>query len=1233
MRSTPIAVCLIVLSSVVFAQGDRGTITGTVADPAGAVVAGAQVEGKNEETGAIYPATTTPAGIYTLSQLPVGTYEVSVTVPGFKKFVRQGLRVEVAQTLRADVGLEVGAASESVTVTGEASMLKTESADVSHNVTVQTLNELPMLGVGSAQAGSSGARNPNNVILLVPGTYYRANAEVKVNGAPSNTQSYVVEGLDASNQLLSVTPAQVQPSVDAIQEVAVQTSNYAAEYAGGGGYFNVTMRSGTNQYHGSVYDYAVNEVLNAGVPFPRPGEIARQRQRRHDFGWTIGGPASIPKLYNGHDRTFFFFNFEQYRETQNIGNIAQTVPIDAYRMGDFSGAMAAVGNRALTDPFNTLPLIQNEIFDPATRHTAANGLVVYDPFPMNYIDPVRFDPVARKVQDLIPHPNQSGFVNNYLPNYPSVRHTTIPAIKADEQIGANGHLSFYWSFTHTDSQYSPIYGNSDGLPDKITEARGTFIHSTVYRLNYDHTVSPTVLWHFSVGYQDNNFLDAAPILNFNALQELGLKGPTVNRNTPNFTGFCPANTVGGAIQCTSSAAGGMKNMGPANSGQVNQWLQKPAANTSTTWVKGSHTYKFGAGLGLQGIPAIQYQNTNGNFAFSTRQTAPPYLNDNLILGAGSVGFGYASFLLGLVDQVSIAPLSETRQGKKNVGLFAQDSWKVNRRLTLDYGLRWDYSTYPREQYGRGADFSPTTPNPNAGGMPGGWIFEGDGPGRCNCSFARVYPYAFGPRLGVAYQITPKTVLRAGWGIIYGGTSNTGVSGAATTTLTAPGQAREVMRLQDGIPISPTWPVFSPGLFPAVPGTVTLTLPAGAGGAQIGMLDPNEGRPPRQNQWSIGIQREISGNLVVEASYVGNRGVWWQSQTRFGAPPGSLSLGNINALTPTGLKGAGLDINNPADVALLTQPLSGMNVVGRGFKPPYAGFPTSQSLAQSLRPFPQLGNILLIRPPVGNTWYDSLQAKATKRYSHGVQFTGLFTWQKSLQEGIEPANDIYNNVFVRGANKWLSSLDQPLVFTLVASYNVPKLGGNKWLSYALREWQIGTLLTYASGLPIPAPAASTSPSLSNLLFQPSLANRVAGEPLFVNSTTHEPLDINCHCFDPNKTFVLNPKAWQNPPPGQFGTAAGFYSDYRFQRHPQESVNFGRTFRFKERYSLNLRVEFTNIFNRAYYNDPTANGFMTSPQTKNPTTGLNASGFGYINTSLSSIQFGQPRQGTIVARFQF
>ena len=1215
-----------------FGQSDRGTITGTVADPAGAIIANAAVEARNLDTGATYPVLSTDTGNYTIAQLPVGTYEVSVTVQGFKKFVRTGVTVAAAQVLRIDVPLEVGASSESVTVQADASLLKTETADVSHNVTVQTLNELPMLGVGSAAAGSSGIRNPNGVVNLVPGTYYVPNSQLKINGAPTNSMAIRVEGMDSTNIGFPYAGAQTQPSVDAIQEASVQTSNFAPEFgAAGGGYMNFTMRSGTNQFHGSAYDYFVNEVLNAAQPLV-PGQ-PRPPARRNDYGFTLGGPVDIPKVYNGRDRTFFFFNFEQYRETIHINNIPVTVPNDAYRAGDFSQAITAAGNKNLcspTTPGNPTPgvpnpncdplgrpIIQNTVYDPATARLV-NGYLVTDPFTSNTVPQNRMDPVALAIQKNIPGANIPGvLLNNYLPSYPATRHTTIPAVKADHLIGSRSKLSFYWSFTHTDAPYSNIYGQSEGFPDIITATRGTFIHSHVERLNYDLTVTPTLLMHLGAGYQQNNFFDDAPILNFDAAATYGLKGATVKRNVPVFTGFCPAAGIGG-VACT--AAGGLNNLGPS-AGQTHSYWEKPTGNASMTWVKGNHTYKTGAEVFFQGVPNIPYTNTNGNYAFSANETGLPYLTNSggQSLTGGTVGFPYASFLMGLVDNYQIAAPAEWRNGKSQWDVFVQDSWKVTRTLTLDYGLRWDYGTAFREQYGREMNFSPTTPNPSAGNIPGAWLFEAN----CNCRFAKNYPYAIGPRVGAAWQVTPKTVVRGGWGIIYGQTAVTSLGigapgNSVTNQVQSTGQGAPAMTLSGGIPASsiPTWPTFNAGIFPGN-APITTNLPVG-----VGFYDPNAGRPPRQNQWSVGVQRELSRDLAIEVSYVGNRGVWWQA-------PGLI---NINAITPQILAAHNINLSTQAGQTLLTSTVTSPAAVNAGITLPYAKFPTNSTVAQAIRPFPQFGTINAIQSPLGKTWYDSLQAKATKRFSHGLTFTSTFAWQKSLQEGVDsqlnPPQGTLNNILASPANaKSISSFDQPFVFTVAGSYSLPRLHVNRALAYALQDWQIGTLLQYASGLPIPTPLAANATTLNNQIFQYTLANRVPGQPLYSVPGN----DINCHCFDPQKTFVFNEAAWANPPAGQFGSGAEYYSDFRYFRHPNENLNFGRTFRFKEQLSLNIRVEFNNVFNRTYLSNPQATGY-TLNQVLNG-KGQTTPGFGYINPTIASNQFGQPRNGVIVARFQF
>jgi hypothetical protein len=310
---------------------------------------------------------------------------------------------------------------------------------------------------------------------------------------------------------------------------------------------------------------------------------------------------------------------------------------------------------------------------------------------------------------------------------------------------------------------------------------------------------------------------------------------------------------------------------------------------------------------------------------------------------------------------------------------------------------------------------------------------------------------------------------------------------------------------------------------------------------------------------------------------------------------------------------------------------------RGFNTriPYPGFPTGQTVAQSLRPYPQFTNIQAYWSPLGNTWYDSLQVKATKRMSHGLSLLSTFTWSKTLQLGAERepnpgtgGNAVTNDVFNRSVNKSLSLHDQPFVWNLSASYLTPRLGGNRVLSNILGDWTVATFVAYGSGLPLPVPNSNNN--LGNQLFQSTFANRVAGEPLYT-------VDLNCHCYDPSNTFVLNRNAWTDPPAGQFSSGAAYYSDFRKQRRPSENFNVGRTFRLKEAVTFSIRAEFTNIFNRYIVNNPVS-GNANAVQTRNP-NGTTAAGFGFVDRTTQSggvtaaIVNIAPRSGVMVARITF
>ncbi len=1213
-KGSAVLISGLLLSIAAFGQSDRGTITGTVSDPAGAVVANAAIEIKNAETGVVSQSTTTATGNYTIAQVPPGPYEMTVTAAGFKKYIRQNIAVGVAQTVRLDVALEVGATTESITISAEVSLLKTESGEMSHTIEAQHLVDLGLLGIGGTFSSSQGMRFYQAEIALIPGASAPASGfvlGVRVNGAPNGTQRTQIDGMDGTNQINAVQ-AGTGASVDAIQETAIQTSNFAPEFGSvGGGLFNITMRSGTNQYHATGYDYLSNEAFNASTPFVN----TRPRIRRNDYGFNGGGPVRIPKIYNGKDRTFFFYNREQYREHFTVNDTYITVPTAAYREGNFAGAIT--GANLGKDPLGNT-ILEGMIYDPLTVQNV-NGQLVRTQFSNNIIPAVRFDKVALAIQNLIPNPTNGNNALNYLPAFPNDRVTTNESVKLDHQLSARAKISGLFLTNASASQFSQSLNGSEGLPPTITATRGTFSRSQQWRLNFDYTLSPTLLLHAGAGILNYLLDDHSPTTNFND-SSIGLAGvPNPGGRFPGISGLCVSGTGNNSSPCTGT--GGMMNMGPVVGGGPTaagaQSLTKqmtPTYQASLTWVKGNHTYKFGSEVREFGYPLLGLANTNGLFVFSANQTAQPY-NQSAIIGGRTVGFPYASFLLGLVNNGAVNPPAALRTGKHFIALFAQDSWKVTRKLTLTYGLRYDYDTYPREQYGRLPTLAPALANPTAGGHPGAAIYEAT----CHCSFAHNYPYAFGPRLGLAYQITPRTVFRAGFGIAYDGTATaaTGTGSAApANNFTAPGFGDPAMTLAGGVPsqyVLP-WPNFSPGAYP------NPNFPASLNGV-TSVVDQNAGRPARQMQWSVGFEREILQDLALDVSYVGNRGAWWLSTV----------LDNYNALTPQILSAAGLDINNAADRAILRAPISSAAAGRFQNKLPYAGFPLAQTVAQSLRPFPQFSSGLApLWAPQGRTWYDSLQVKVTKRYSYGLILDYAFTWAKEEQMGVElgTVNDYQN----RAQNKTISGFSRPFASVVSANYRLPKWGSNRILSQVVRDWTIGSVLSYGSGLPILAPTSTNN--LSTLLFRSTFFNRVPGQPLFLK-------DLNCHCIDPTKDLVLNPAAWTNPADGQWGASAPYYNDYRFERRPSESLSLGRVFRLRESMALTIRMNFQNIFNRTQLSNPTATNPLT-PTTctggsgaacTNPATaGRLTGGFGFINY-VGGSTFLPPRQGTLEMRFQF
>jgi hypothetical protein len=1183
MRKRQVAAAALLFAFSALAQSDRGAVTGTIIDSSNALVPGAVISLAEPATGAKYSTTSTSTGNYTLDSLPVGVYTLTVEAAGFKKFIHSGIGVEVAHTARLDIKLEIGSSAESVTVTGDAPLLQTESAEQSFVTVNERLDKLPLPPLY--------VRNPLNWANEVPGVTGNVNgpagsSTIKVNGSPATTYKVMVDGQDITSSIDPSHTLEQQPSVEGIQEFVLESSNFNAEFGQvQGGLFNFTSKSGTNQLHGSAYSYFRNEAFNAAGPYNH----LRPESRAFNWGVSLGGPVFIPKAYHGRNKTFFFFNWELY-QTFSYGASFITLPTPAMRGGDFSSLL--VGKTLGTDIAGR-PINENVIYDPATPHIV-NGQTVTDPFPGNIIPTSRINPISAKIEALFPLPTINQNLNNWEQSCnEDPEHRLLPTFKVDQNFGQKSKLSFYWS----EYKYVAV-GNPDCLPQPISGVKTRSIPTHTYRLTYDYAVTPTLLVHAGAGmvtYKSTQYPLSA-VNGYDSVSQLGLVGA----NGPGFP----------SISFGSAAFGGSSvSIGGFNGGDI-QTSDKPTGVLNATWIRGNHTYKAGAEFRIDTWIDNSIAGTMGTWTFSPNETALPYLQTTTV-GGNSIGYGYASFLLGLASAASIQPVRAPELRKNAWGLFVQDTWKITRTVTLDYGLRWDYQDPYHEIHNRVGVFAPQVSNPSAGGLPGGMQYAGNGPGQCNCQLAYAYPYAIGPRLGIAWQALPKTVVRGGWGLSYGTTPTSNYFSQAngvgwnTYSLSEPTFGTPAATFSQGLVYPQSalvGPLYSPGLYPA----------AGQISPVPTWVDPNGGgRPPRINQWTISIQRELSKDMVLEAAYVGNRSAWDQSN----------SLLALNALSMQKIASVGLNILSPTDQALLTSTFASGLPQARGFQAPYAGFPLGQTLAQALRPYPQFGNISSLWADLGDTWYEALQTKLTQRTKHGLTTTVGFTWSKNQSLGAETGTgggDPINDVFNRRNQKDLSSADQPFFLNIATTYRTPQVGRNAVVRTIAGGWTFSAVLTYASGLPLAVPAAQNN--LSTLLFQSTFMNRVPGVPLYLKNP-------NCGCFDPNKDLALNPAAWSEPAPGTWGTAAAYYGDYRSPRTPSENAGIGRVFRLAEGKTFEVRAEFQNIFNRVELGAGTSTNSLAT--TTYNSLGQLTGGFGYVNPT----GIGGGRKGLMLARFQW
>ena len=556
----------------------------------------------------------------------------------------------------------------------------------------------------------------------------------------------------------------------------------------------------------------------------------------------------------------------------------------------------------------------NEVYDPASTFTGPNGATLRNPFANNTVPANRLDPVALAIQNYIPLPNAPGITNNYdEPSYTSYQHTTNWSVKLDHSLSSTIKISGYFSRILT---YNP---NNNGCTGTHFTAGANQQYVQVPHAST--TISPSdrhccCIWAWVISIPMYRPFSAT----FNEAS-LGLTGYPSENYFPNFTGV--SNIFGGGVNLSASPFGGGA-IGPGGFFQ-NIWDEKPTANANLTWVKNNHTFKFGGEMLIEGFPDISDYRSNGIFAINSTETGNPNEYSQGLTFPLLTGFQYASFLMGQVDNLNINPPQQSKLGDHSLGLYAQDSWKVTRKLTLDYGLRYDYQTYLKEQYGRMPDTVFNITNPVTG-TPGATLFEGYGRGDATASSPTIIRRRSVHASESLTRSTPRLYFRGGYGVQYSTQPNNAFLSYNDTvfySVSGPGYGLPFMNgLTGGNPFAPgnaaglaplVYPNFNEGVFPV---RTAAGLPPDSPFINI---DPSS-RPARVMTYSAGLQREINRNIVVEASYVGNRGVW------FTAP--ELDITDYNSLTPQSLAVNGININSPTDQALLLDPISSPAVIQR-----------------------------------------------------------------------------------------------------------------------------------------------------------------------------------------------------------------------------------------------------------------------------------------------------------------
>jgi hypothetical protein len=1115
----PSLVLALALARAVLAQSFTASLQGTVADTSGAVIPGATVTLLNEATDTHQAAKTNSTGRYLFVSVPSGTYRFTVEAAGFKSWVRGGVELQVQQAASVDVVLIPGDVSTTVVVTGEAPRLDTADATLGRVVDNVSIRDMPL-----------GNRNAMDLVMLaagVAGSGGSTGTNFVVNGSRNSQSDVLMDGttLTVTEQNGGITDLKFRPSVDVVREFKVQTNTFSAEYGStGGGVVNVVSMSGTNQFHGSLSEYLRNSALNANGFFSNRVGTPMVPFRRNQHGGTMGGPAVIPHVLNGRNRTFFFFNYEGTRQSSQATTL-DSVPTMRERTGDFSQTFDVQKN-----------LIQ--IFDPWTPHSVS-GKTLRDPFPGNIIPASRFDPVGVKAASYYPVPNVAGRTNLNTANFygvgSSISDGYQTSIKIDHTLNDYQRVSVRFSRAMSIGVPPNLWGNDlyplDGGPSASATHNAT--------ADYTATLSPSVLLNLRWGlirqsYRRDPFSRPFPE---EVARAFGFQGPLNVAMVPRFS---PED---------------YRDVGSYPSARMRRGEDTNHFAGSLVKIRGIQSLKFGAEARLARLNYAQPGLNNATLSFTRRVTMQDADRAN-----SQQGNAIASMLLGWGSGGSQTTGMQASSAARAYGFYANDDIQLTRALFINIGLRYELDIPRTERYNRYSWFDPDATSPlNVPGfanLKGGLRFA-------DPNHRSVYDLDannLAPRFGLALRVSRKTVMRGGYGIYYG-ISRAGVSGSLTEgyrtstnwTVSLDGNRTLLNPLRNPFPAGTNEP----------PGN-SLGLLTGVG-LYISAPVREWGTKPYYQQWSFTLQRELPLNAVAELAYSASRGV-------------HLYHGGMNALNrlPETAYGDGdgsklyVSVSNPF-YGIVTDRSSSLSQ-------------PRISISQLWRPYPQFTGVSGDPgPPVANSIYHAVQVKLTKRWSRGLSFSGHYTFSKMIDDnsvsavnltwlgGNATVQSVRNLRLERSVSTWDVNHRAVADFSWQMPIGRGKRIGTTWKGWAdhlMGQWQLNGIAMRQSGFPL-VPALSGS-----VLVDSSQRPNLIGDP-----------NLPVRAQDKLDMFV-NPAAFSRPDAYKFGTAARTLPWARGAGTSNLDLSLFKNFylwRERRRY-LQFRGESFNITNSPMFASP-------------------------------------------------